>query len=1240
MSSPRCAQCGRLLRPPPGGGRLRCPHCAAQGQGEEDAATRTSAGSAAASAPQDYRGRSFGNYTIVEEISRGAMGVVYKARQHLLDRTVALKVLIAGDMATEAQVARFRREAQAAARLRHRSIVPIHEVGFHDGKHFYTMDYVEGENLSALIRAGRITTRRALEIAAQIAEALDYAHSRGVVHRDIKPSNVMLDAQGVVHILDFGLAKQLDADTKFTRTGTTIGTPAYMPPEQASGESRRVDHRADIYSLGAVLYEMLTGRAPFAGDTMMNTLMKVLNDEPVPPKRLNPKLHRDIQTIVLRCMEKPPERRYSSARALADDLRRFIAGESISARPPGLLYRGWRGVKKHRSAVWAVAAVAVVGLAAYLAIHQQRLRYEQQRQAASRQREQAFRTGRREGAEEVKKEHQRQERPKVQTVFDDSFAEGHLAERWVDENPANAWRRTAERHLEVEARRLAAIRTRERFGGNVAVRVEFAFPPPGVGPSQAGPAVGCFLGSDWSHSYRASFRGGPRPRLVLNDQRREVAEVACGPPLAGIPYRLTLRRELLGFRVVLESEQADQRAELTYAHIDVPRQLGSDFAAGLFAERARVQVRRVTVAQEYPPPRLSVLKAAEGPLRDGNIEEALNQYQKIAQGYQGRHEGLAALFGAALCHEAERRYERAFALLAEVEQEAKHVEHERLPALLVRVRLHRFFCSANRKEFDFPDAVGALRRIAQAGQTVEPAWSWHLPRCLASMVNSRAYGEALALLELPLFGPDGRTAWELAVRQQASVLEQELVRSARRLADEFAESGQSESLQALYAACSSPQLAPSLARAVQVALEAGRGDEALALLAFCSAQGLSAAPLADAARDVARHFCTQGRPERVPEVHDAFPQAPLGEVFVQAIRQATSAGRLDTARALLDAGLARLPEQGAELLMPAVELGRAFVARGEVLRPIELHQAFAQVPQEPAVVALFVEATEKAIEADQPEQARRLLDYARVNLGLLHKGLADRAARLVALHTEQGAYDQVLAAYTAYPNETLAPGVAQAIAAAAEAGRLAQALDLFRPYAANHHAIPEEAVDVLARELAGLPTDDEATETLLEQYHDIHEIYDSPVARATLTLALGDAYLRAGRLAEAAAQYDATGEMEGRLRATCVALELGHGEEAAERWQELSRLALEGDPRGAIAAFMSGELPLPTFRAAVASKVPQGLVHYLAGLRLWTEGDPEAGAELAKAAAASAGWFLPLAKRPRVPLSPPDEPAP
>ena len=309
----------------------------------------------------------FGSYEIISEISRGSFGVVYRARQQGLDRVVALKVLLAGAYASNEMVARFQREAKAVARLKHPNVVPVYDIGTHEGHHYFAMEFVEGSALSELIAKRQITTQRALEIAESLADALECAHRGGVIHRDIKPSNIIVDAHGQPHITDFGLAKQVDLDEKYTLSGTTLGTPAYMPPEQARGEINRIDARSDVYAIGAVLYEMLTGRTPFVGRSLLEVVVAVINEPAQPPRQLNPRIHRDVQTIVLKCLEKDPGLRYASAAELRDDIRRFRSGEAIRAKPTGLFRHTARFLRRHSVLVAAVALVCLaVGFSASL----------------------------------------------------------------------------------------------------------------------------------------------------------------------------------------------------------------------------------------------------------------------------------------------------------------------------------------------------------------------------------------------------------------------------------------------------------------------------------------------------------------------------------------------------------------------------------------------------------------------------------------------------------------------------------------------------------------------------------------------------------------------------------------------------------------------------------------------------------------------------------------------------------
>jgi serine/threonine protein kinase/WD40 repeat protein len=328
------------------------------------------AGSAANSASRDQTAERqplaiIGNYDILSEIARGGMGIVYRARQRNLNRTVALKTILAGQLATPADIRRFRQEAEAAAHLDHPSIMPIYEIGEQDGQCFFSMPLLSGKSLRDRVKDQPLPPREAAEMLLQVAEAVHYAHGRGIVHRDLKPHNILLDDEGRPKIADFGLAKR-EMSEGLTMTGEILGTPAYMAPEQASGQVQEIGLLVDVYALGAVLYCLLTGRPPFAAASVAELLRQVREQEPVSPRLLNPAIPRDLETICLKCLEKQPRSRYASASVLADELRRFLQGLPIQARRITTLERGLRWSRRNPVVATLSGAVAlslIAGLA-------------------------------------------------------------------------------------------------------------------------------------------------------------------------------------------------------------------------------------------------------------------------------------------------------------------------------------------------------------------------------------------------------------------------------------------------------------------------------------------------------------------------------------------------------------------------------------------------------------------------------------------------------------------------------------------------------------------------------------------------------------------------------------------------------------------------------------------------------------------------------------------------------------
>lgn len=331
----------------------------------------------------------FGDYELLEEIARGGMGIVCRARQVSLDRVVAVKLLLTGAFSSPENVKRFRVEASAAASLQHPNIVTIHEVGVHQGQHYLVMDYVDGPSLARLISDCRLQIsdfKKAARYVKIVAEAVHFAHEHGILHRDLKPSNVLLDAKDQPRVTDFGLAKRFEGDSEITMSGQLVGSPSYLPPEQAVAKRGKVSRRSDVYGLGPTLYHLLTGRAPFQAATLTETLQQVLDTEPVAPRLLNPGVPRDLETICLKCLEKEPAKRYPTAQALAEELERFLNGQAVLARPIGASAKAWRWCRRNRRLAVATVVALLSLLTGLIGVGWQWRRAERLAQAEIRER--------------------------------------------------------------------------------------------------------------------------------------------------------------------------------------------------------------------------------------------------------------------------------------------------------------------------------------------------------------------------------------------------------------------------------------------------------------------------------------------------------------------------------------------------------------------------------------------------------------------------------------------------------------------------------------------------------------------------------------------------------------------------------------------------------------------------------------------------------------------------------------
>src|SRR5215471_4295225 len=383
MSTSVLEQCPTCGAPRSGWVEDNCPACLMRlgSPAPGDQAAAPSIGPLETSLRMPHR---LGDYELAEEIDRGGMGAVYRARQVSLNREVAVKVLLGGQFFRQSE--RFRHEAEVAASLNHPNIVSIYEVGEHKGQPYFSMQLIEGRSLAEMARDGALPVQDAAQLLKTVAEAVHFAHERHLLHRDLKPSNILVDSANIPHITDFGLAKRFEEQGELTLPGQVLGTPNYMSPEQADPRCGQTTAASDIYSLGAILYHLLTARPPFMTGTLAQTLRLVIESEPVAPRLLNPAVPHDLQTICLKCLEKEPQRRYASARELGDELGRFLRGEPIRARPLGPLARSIRWCRRKPALALAIspgiALLLVIGIGSPLAMV--RIERERKQEAALR----------------------------------------------------------------------------------------------------------------------------------------------------------------------------------------------------------------------------------------------------------------------------------------------------------------------------------------------------------------------------------------------------------------------------------------------------------------------------------------------------------------------------------------------------------------------------------------------------------------------------------------------------------------------------------------------------------------------------------------------------------------------------------------------------------------------------------------------------------------------------------------
>jgi tetratricopeptide (TPR) repeat protein len=964
----------------------------------------------------------FGEYRIVCEVARGAMGIVYRAEQKRLGREVALKVLLAGEHASEGEVRRFTREAQALGRLRHPNIVPIHDIGEVDGRHYFTMDFVEGQTLSMVLQERRLTVTEALHIIEQVSDAVAAAHTRGVIHRDIKPSNIMLDGDGGVHIMDFGLAKSAGTDSKHTRDGTTIGTPAYMPPEQARGELSRVDERSDVYSIGAVLYELLSGRPPFGGCNLLEIVLAVINEEPPRPRSVNSRLPRDLETIIVKCMEKDPARRYQTAIELRDELRRFRSGEPIRAQPPSLHYLLRKRLRKHRVVLAACAAVLLAAGAALAYV----VRYRQ--------------------------------------LVEEGLVEGTRA-KWVvthgcafaPEETAALWERPRASFPDCYLAPVSAVQKNEWAQGR-----ELVFREPIYGSARA--SLEFTLRSPLGRRtlalgfYGEPVSGGGRERVAcfvrISSGRMELAAslapddptgrprivADCGlPPIgAGSVCRVVVERDGIQVRCTLEQVSGGNRVglgELAYAHPLLSNYRYRNLWLLLRGDEDLAVWNLVTVERLFLPRRSgSALVGADGMFMRGDYNGALSEYSAIiappAEGEDapGEAERAAAYLRLGFYHEIKGGLDEALNSYEQVRTRFKGEESEELQFIRGQALLREVAvaCRSGRPE----RAFSLLAEVNRLGvEHLAGPWKWDLCQAFAEL--ARAGGQA-------------GLARELAAALQFVRGSAVAGRSVAEIGVALQRSGKSVELEKLVADWSvrlGAEPVPLLEWA-RLSVQAGYLDNGLALFRRGrELLGEGSGELVFYAIQTCEALIARREFAKVARLVSAAGPTGLQSVFLKALAQATKAQR-SQALDLLRAGAVHWPNDPA-MAAAAVSLAETMLAQGRIGSLRQVDEAY----HTPQLARVYARAVLSLVGPDgSPDDLVGLLREAAALFGPDHPDVGQAAAEAATEYAacrNPGDHGLLLRICDAYPASQNAVNLLAAIQALTAQSRWGQAGEVF-----------------------------------------------------------------------------------------------------------------------------------------------------------------------------------------------------